>query len=120
MIKDNQQHFNRLHVIIDAFVIVISYILAWWLLFSFVWFWNETYNAGMLMGSSQSLLPIKLSSFMELFNNAYASAADGVSRLNESQNMAATILVIAPLLLIYLVLQKRFIEGIESTGLTGE
>ena len=34
MIKDNQQHFNRLHVIIDAFVIVISYILAWWLKFS--------------------------------------------------------------------------------------
>ena len=25
MIKDNQQHFNRLHVIIDAFVIVVSY-----------------------------------------------------------------------------------------------
>ena len=34
MIKDNQQHFNRLHVIIDAFVIVVSYILAWWLKFS--------------------------------------------------------------------------------------
>ena len=27
MIKDNQQHFNRLHLIIDAFVIVVSYIL---------------------------------------------------------------------------------------------
>ena len=34
MIKDNQQHFNRLHVIIDAFVSVVSYILAWWLKFS--------------------------------------------------------------------------------------
>ena len=34
MIKDNQQHFNRLHVIIDAFVIVVSYIIAWWLKFS--------------------------------------------------------------------------------------
>jgi len=29
LIKDNQQHFNRLHVLIDAFVIVIAYILAW-------------------------------------------------------------------------------------------
>lgn len=34
MIKDNQQHFNRLHVVIDAGVIVVSYMLAWWLKFS--------------------------------------------------------------------------------------
>ncbi len=31
MIKDNQQHFNRLHVVIDACVVVMSYVLAWWL-----------------------------------------------------------------------------------------
>lgn len=29
MIKDNQKHFNRLQVVIDAFVIALSYILAW-------------------------------------------------------------------------------------------
>ncbi len=34
MIKDNQQHLNRLHVIIDAVLIVVSYMLAWWLKFS--------------------------------------------------------------------------------------
>ena len=31
MIKDNQQYFNRLHVVIDALVIAGSYILAWYL-----------------------------------------------------------------------------------------
>ena len=31
MIKDNQQYFNRLHVIMDALVIAGSYILAWYL-----------------------------------------------------------------------------------------
>lgn len=31
MIKDNQKHFNRLHVVIDACVIIISYTLAWFL-----------------------------------------------------------------------------------------
>ncbi len=30
MIKDNQQHFNRLHVVIDACVVIVSYVLAWW------------------------------------------------------------------------------------------
>lgn len=34
MIKDNQQHFNRLHIVIDALVIAAAYILAWWLKFS--------------------------------------------------------------------------------------
>ena len=29
MIKDNQRHFNRLHVIIDAVVVIVSYLLAW-------------------------------------------------------------------------------------------
>ena len=29
MIKDNQRHFNRLHVVIDAVSVVVSYLLAW-------------------------------------------------------------------------------------------
>ena len=29
MIKENQKHFNRLQVLIDAFVIAFSYIMAW-------------------------------------------------------------------------------------------
>lgn len=33
MIKDNQKYFNRLHVIIDAFIIVIAYTLAYFLKF---------------------------------------------------------------------------------------
>ncbi|MFI3176883.1 MAG: undecaprenyl-phosphate glucose phosphotransferase [Eubacteriales bacterium] len=30
MIKDNQRYFNRLQVLIDAIIIIISYILAWY------------------------------------------------------------------------------------------
>ena len=33
MIKDNQKHFNRLHVVIDGVIIVLSYIIAWWIKF---------------------------------------------------------------------------------------
>ncbi len=33
MIKDNQKHFNRLQVLLDALVIVLSYILAWMIQF---------------------------------------------------------------------------------------
>lgn len=34
MIKDNQQHFNRLHVVLDAAVVILAYVLAWWLKFA--------------------------------------------------------------------------------------
>lgn len=33
MIKDNQKYFNRLHVVIDGVIIVLSYIIAWWIKF---------------------------------------------------------------------------------------
>lgn len=33
MIKDNQKYFNRLHVVLDALVIMVSYLLSWWLYF---------------------------------------------------------------------------------------
>ena len=31
MIKDNQRYLNRIHVVLDVLVTVISYIAAWWL-----------------------------------------------------------------------------------------
>ena len=33
MIKDNQKMFNRMHVVLDAIIIVIAYALAWFLKF---------------------------------------------------------------------------------------
>lgn len=34
MIKDNQKYFNRMHVVIDGLVIIVSYVLAW--IFKFI------------------------------------------------------------------------------------
>ena len=33
MIKDNQKYFNRLHVVLDALIVVATYVLAWYLKF---------------------------------------------------------------------------------------
>ena len=33
MIKDNQRYFNRLHVVLDAVITAISFVLAWWIKF---------------------------------------------------------------------------------------
>jgi multiple sugar transport system permease protein len=44
----------------------------------------------------------------------------GEARLNEAYRMAATFLSILPLLIMYVLAQRKFIEGIERTGMTGE
>lgn len=88
-------------------------------LFSFVWNWNETYITGTLLRNSIELLPTKLSLFNKDFESA-ASAAGSAFKINEAYKMAATFISIAPLLILYAFVQKRFIQGIENTGITGE
>ena len=83
-------------------------------LFSFVFNWNETYTTNILTGDALELLPGRLS----LFYNG--STSNAVSELNEAIKMAATLIAIAPLLVLYACVQRQFIEGIENTGITGE
>ena len=37
MIKDNQSGLNRLHVVLDALVTVVSYLLAWYIVIGSGW-----------------------------------------------------------------------------------
>jgi len=41
-------------------------------------------------------------------------------QLVESYKMAATVISVIPLLILYFIGQKSFVEGIEKTGITGE
>ena len=88
-------------------------------LFSFVWNWNETYITGTLLRNSIELLPSKLGLFNSEFDSM-ASASGSAFKINEAYKMAATFISIAPLLVLYAFVQKRFIQGIENTGITGE
>lgn len=88
-------------------------------LFSFVWNWNETYITGTLLRGNIELLPSKLNMFNSEFS-AMVSAQGGAFKLNKAYKMAATLISISPLLLLYVFVQKQFIQGIENTGITGE
>lgn len=93
-------------------------------LFSFVWYWNESYLTemyvqGLATKSDWTNLVIQLKNFDSAFNTK-ASTGDTATSLNESVRMAATSLSILPLFLMYLVLQRQFIESIDRTGITGE
>ena len=93
-------------------------------LFSFVWYWNESYLTelyvqGLSNKSIWSNLVIQLKNFDMSFNTL-ATVGDTATSLNESVRMAATSLSILPLLLIYFILQRYFVESIDRAGITGE
>ena len=94
-------------------------------LFSFVWYWNESYLtemyvSGVVTKSGWTSLVIQLDNFATNYS-AYATTSNSTAvSLNESINMAGTMLSILPLLLMYFVLQRYFVESIDRTGITGE
>ncbi len=91
------------------------------LLFSLVWYWNETAQVALLIGGDFQTLPLQLDAFNSLFASSFSTSfGDTANRLNERYQFAATLLTIIPLVLFYLVMQKQFVKGVESSGITGE
>ena len=103
-------------------------------LFSFVWYWNETYTTSLYMGNaalgdthSVSTLLMELSKFEDSYKaylekvSGWAAKMGGATNIqNEAVTMAGTILTILPLLIIYFCLQRYFTEAIDRSGITGE
>lgn len=91
------------------------------LLLSFVWYWNETARSGLYLDGKINTLPLQLEKFDKLFGAAYpASQGSSLNRLNERIQMAATLLTVGPLMILYLIMQRKFVEGVEASGVTGE
>ena len=89
-------------------------------LLSFVWYWNETTDSNMLFGSAIKTLPLQLADFAAKYESLYGSVDSNIGSVNEAVSMAGTLLSVIPLIVVYVCLQKQFIESIERTGLTGE
>ncbi|MEH6943577.1 carbohydrate ABC transporter permease [Bacillus sp. JJ722] len=90
-------------------------------LFSFVWYWNETFTAALYFGDALTTLPLQLERFAATFEKMFASNASGSgSSINEAIKMAGTMLSILPLLIVYFITQRWFVEGVDRSGITGE
>ncbi len=100
-------------------------------LFSFVWYWNEDYLTNLYFynftaGSANryQFQPVinQLAKFDSNFNSAANSSQAEVttSYANTGMRMAATMLAIAPLLIVYFIMQKQFVESVDRAGITGE
>lgn len=95
---------------IPSFIIVF--------LFSFVWYWNETFVTALYVGG-QVTLPLKLQAFRASYATLFPPGSPG-SELNEAILLAGNMITILPLLILYFIAQRYFTESIDRTGITGE
>lgn len=82
-------------------------------LFSFVWHWNNSLEPSIFLSRSENfLLPQRLSVVETALSNFQFRGMWGTGTI-----MAATLLVILPLIVLYIFTQRYFVESIERTGL---
>lgn len=91
-------------------------------LFSLVWYWNETYLTSMYISNSNigntnsmTTLLVKLTQFEASYK--LLNEGNGDNTLNEAIRMAGTVICITPLLTVYFVLQKYFVQSVDMVGL---
>lgn len=87
-------------------------------LFSIVWYWNDFYVSSSFFNNTKTvalmLKNLDAQLRVKLFNNQAVSTRQIIVWLE-----AGCVLSITPLLVMYVFLQRYFIEGIERSGITG-
>jgi multiple sugar transport system permease protein len=85
-------------------------------LFSFVWNWNDFYYPSMYMFGAKDV-PLSISLSRMAASMASEAEQTGPSIFAEPIKMAASFLIIMPVLIVYTFTQRWFVEGVERTGL---
>ena len=79
-------------------------------IFSCIWHWNESYQTGMYLSENRPLAVM-----MDNFSES-AKVNGGDSRM---ARMAACLMFIAPMLILYMILQRKFVQSIDRVGIVG-
>ena len=77
------------------------------------------YNSTRANGGLTTLM-IELGKFQQNYEAVYSIQDASPNRLNDAIRMAGTMMSILPLLILYLFLQKQFIQSVDKAGITGE
>lgn len=89
------------------------------ILFSFVWQWNDTFYSSLFWTSTKGL-PGALSSLMDNVRELYEQTGRPYNDFTSSMlNNTGSLMVIAPLIILYAFAQRYFVESIERSGLVG-
>lgn len=84
-------------------------------LFSFVWQWNDTYFVSIFL-QRVKVLPAALATLASTFSTMTGSNDPYYITI---LNNTGTLLVIAPVLILYIFAQKYFVESVERSGIVG-
>lgn len=88
-------------------------------IFSIIWHWNDTYLSSLFL-SGDYPLSVQLSRIFTILGTGIDGVRYGkYSRSTIGIVMAACLLVILPMLIMYCILQKRFIKSIDRVGIVG-
>jgi len=89
-------------------------------LFSFVWHWNDLYSSAMyFVGEVRPIMPILNDLRIILIQNNL-TVSSGLSQFNLRLYFSSgALLAVFPPLVMYVFLQKYFVEGIAKTGIVG-
>ncbi|OPX44966.1 lactose transport system permease protein LacG [Ruminiclostridium hungatei] len=102
--------FYRVMLPISSSAIIVVF------LFSFVWNWNDSYFPTMYLFQAQDV-PLSISSARLAAKLALEADQAGPSILAEPIKMAASFLIIMPVLIVYTFTQRWFVEGVGRTGM---
>jgi multiple sugar transport system permease protein len=86
------------------------------LIFSIVWQYNDTFFAQLFSISPDIVLSKQLSGLQATLSNLDQILDPSISTLYV---YAGIVLAIIPLVILYVLLQKQFIEGVERSGIVG-
>ena len=100
------------------------------LVLSVVWHWNDFYEPGIYISKAAlGFLPPRINQIIAVVNAppeslfellANLGLSDGEDTLNNAVIMAGTMLISAPVIIFFAFAQRKFMQGIERTGITGE
>lgn len=85
-------------------------------IFSMVWQYNDTFYAKLFAVSSKLLMSVRISSLQATIQEIEQIKDTAVAQLYLD---AGIIMMIIPIVIVYILLQKRFIEGVERSGIVG-
>lgn len=88
------------------------------LLFSVVWHWNDYYLAQMYM--SEPTFSVAINNFSESsITDALGLSVEMARYLNVPMILSGCLLFLLPMLIFYLIIQKRFMASIATSGIVG-
>ena len=116
---DGAGHFRTFFSVMLPGAVTIIVTVA---LFSFVWQWNDVFYVNLYDRNFRNLSnSINLANFGTYYAQyeEYSGFSTYDPVINQNMSSTAALIIVAPLILLFLVMQRYFVESVERSGVVG-